>query len=192
MTASIDQVFTTLFTAPTKAVNDAIREGQKNWIQHLQYIETLLNQTKKDSDSYTVSNLIELLSFAPTITLESYIETAITMKVASTSRSEGGIGAAIQLQALQVSGTFGFMSTNSQESTLQARAHYHIHSTRESKSLSLLAYLKEAAPTAFPDSPNTTGDDLIEYVKQAKEFLKKSESALSSSKVNDEDNPSSN
>jgi hypothetical protein len=125
-TTDLTDVFTTLFTAPASAVCRAEREYRRIWLDWLRDLSALIAAAP---NPMTADQLAKHLELAPVLQFESFIEVGITMRIASVSEMRAGITAGLRLSVIETSGSFGFVSRNTRESVLQAKAQYTLSNT---------------------------------------------------------------
>ncbi|CAM2067890.1 hypothetical protein SCOR_21095 [Sulfidibacter corallicola] len=125
----VEGVFTTLFTAPANAVVQAEAEYRAIWAQWLENTMALLAKVPQGTDRSAI--LAKHLELAPVMKLGAQIEVGITLRVGSVTRREGSLGVSLGVGAFQASGSFGFMSQNTSESVMQARAAYALSNETE-------------------------------------------------------------
>lgn len=120
-TTDLTGVFTTLFTAPANAACRAEREYRTIWLEWLRELAALSGAAASPMKPEQIQAHLDL---APVLHFESLIEVGITMRVASVSEMRAGISAGLRLSVIETSGSFGFVSRDTQESVLQAKAQY--------------------------------------------------------------------
>lgn len=127
--AQMHEILNTLFTAPVKASVMAEAEYRKVWIEWLDRTEKLI---PADAPEAVQKAVIEAqLDMAPIMKFEAAIDLGVTMRLVSIKEGSGGGSLGLNVGAFQVSGSFGFMSSNTSESILEARARYQLSNTNE-------------------------------------------------------------
>lgn len=141
-TLSISKAFSDLFTAPLRAVVDAEKAYLEMWITRLKVIQqTYVSGKGANRSMVNGADLGTLLEqYVPVISLEGRIDTALTMRIAGVKETSGGLSAGLALGPIHASGSFGFVSRNTQESTFQASTSFAL----ANKSFSLTDYLSAA------------------------------------------------
>ena len=118
MTTSISGVLKELCSAPLEAAVQAEADYRTIWLKWIEgeiaMINTLDDATKQDID------WMKILGSAPAISVNSKVDLAITMRIASVKEvtAKGEVGLAVG--PIHASGGVGFMSRSTTESTLQA------------------------------------------------------------------------
>lgn len=156
MTADLENVFTTLFTAPAEAVVQAEADYRQIWAKWLGNVMELLKQR---DESKHAEILRTHLNLAPVMKLNAKVEVGITLRVGSIKKRDGSVGVGLGVGAFQLNGSYGFMSQSSSESVMQARAAYEMTNQAE-------VTLKEFADTwSLPLTSATEVGTAITFLK---------------------------
>lgn len=139
-TTDLESVFSMLFTAPSEAVVRSEAEFRRIWVQWLRDLKKLIDARNALPSPPSVIEFNEQLELAPVMKFTARVEAGITMRVATVRQTEAKASLGLGLSILQVSGSFGFSSQDTQESVLQAKAQYAMTNTNE---VTLKDYLKD-------------------------------------------------
>ena len=118
-----------LFSEPLKATLDAEKSYREVWVEWLTQTQKLIPANATGPQQAAM--ISERLDIAPTMKFEAAIDAAVTMRLVSvkSKTGEGKLGLAVG--PFQVSGSFGFTSSSTSESILEARARYQLSNTNE-------------------------------------------------------------
>lgn len=125
-TQSISSVFRDLFRSPLQAVIQAERDYLKIWADWIDVQVKLL-----DDKELSEEQIQALMTKAPSVQLDGFIDVGISMRIATVKQTDIGIsagisGAAMGVAPVHASGSFGFSKSSSQESMFQASARFNV------------------------------------------------------------------
>lgn len=127
--SQIEDVVSTLLSAPVKAATYANREQMLIWRDYLKEIKAVISAA--DSDQQKVNLINQYISMAPKWKVAAQIEVGITMRVASISKTSAGGSLGIAVGLVQTAGQFSSETSTSTESLLTARALYSLTNDNE-------------------------------------------------------------
>lgn len=118
MTTKVSSVLKELCSAPLEAAVEAESEYRRIWLKWLQGKQAMIKNL--DDETKAGINWHDIFAVAPAITVNSTVDLAISMRVASVKEvsAEGQIG--LSIGPVHASGGFGFVNRSTSESTLQA------------------------------------------------------------------------
>ncbi len=145
-TLGISKALGDLFRAPLDAVTDAERDYLAIWSQWLDMQLKLIGDKE-----LTLEQIEKLLNKAPSVKLDGFVDVGISMRIATVSQFDVGVGVGANLGVapVHVSGSFGFSRTSSNESMFQASARFAV-SNHNSE---LAGFLKDMG-----EMPKTTSE----------------------------------
>jgi len=118
MAGSLAGVLSEMCSAPLEAAVQAEEDYRAIWVkwlkEKLEWADNLPPAAKATIDWTT------LFQTAPIVDVNQTIQLAITLRVASVKEKKGGLSGGISVGPIHLSGNFGFSSSSSQESLIQA------------------------------------------------------------------------
>lgn len=127
--SQIEDVVSTLLSAPVKAATYANREQMYIWRDYLKTIQAVID-TVNDTEQ-KVALISQYISMAPIWKVAAQIDVGITMRIASISKTSIGSTLGITVGLVQTAGQFSSEKSTSTESLLTARAHYSLTNDNE-------------------------------------------------------------
>lgn len=135
-TSSLENMVSTLFSAPGRAAIETELAYRKIWINWLKDVTNLIAKKKFEANENALKQaLMQHLELAPVMKISGVMEIGLTMRIASLKESNGSISMGIG--AIALSGSYGFASRTAEESIIQVRAQY----TLTNSEVSLEKYL---------------------------------------------------
>ena len=161
--ARLADVFSELFTAPLRAVQQADEAYLRMWALWLEKQLNLVERTEEEfKEGLDFEDLVR--SMAPVVELEGAIEVAVTMRIASVREFDAELGVGVMVGPVYSSGSFGFAGTTAEESLFQASTKYILSNTQRN----LAHYLdKYRIPIAKPSQVREAVRLLREHAAQS-------------------------
>lgn len=149
--ADMKEMFTTLFTAPIRAAVEAEASYRRIWVEWLQQTASLIPEDATDEVQARI--IANRLDMAPVMKLDAAIDVGLTMRLVTVKQTDAGGELGLAVGPFQVSGQFGFSSSKTAESVMEARARYQLSNTN---SATMRDYLEaaDAVPTKKTELEN--------------------------------------
>lgn len=161
--SQIEDVVSTLLSAPVKAATYANREQMYIWRDYLKTIEAVIGTVTDPAQK--VALISQYMSMAPTWKVAAQIDVGITMRIASISKTTVGGSLGIAVGVVQTAGQFSSEKSTSTESLLTARALYSLSNDNEIQLENFLSSL--GIDLAQPDQVATAVGKLESITAQA-------------------------
>jgi len=129
-TYQIENIVSTLLSAPVKAATYANKEQLQIWRDYLETVQKLTSQLEGGAKLETIQHYINM---APAWKVAANLDIGITMRIASITKTTAGGSLSLTLGLLQSAGQFSTESTTTSESVLTAKAHYVLTNDTEVK-----------------------------------------------------------
>jgi hypothetical protein len=113
--SSLTDVYKELFSAPLSAVVKAENEYREIW---LGWFRQRLALAEAAGLTITPQVLADTVAIAPIVKLNGTVSAAVRLRIESTTSAKGEIG--LNLASIPLTGSFGFSTTRTEESTLEA------------------------------------------------------------------------
>lgn len=118
MATSVGHVLRELCAAPLQAATEAEADYRRIWGRWLADQKALI--AKLPDAQQNAVDYAALLQTAPVVSVNSQVDLAVSMRIASVKDTSASGDVGISVGAVQASGSFGFASRTTEESMLQA------------------------------------------------------------------------
>ncbi len=129
--ADLVEMVATLFTAPVQACLIAEKGHRKVWLSWIEGVVKIASDAGLKEPALLAALISKELDRAPVLKMDAQIDVGLTMRIETVKKKEGGAELSVGVGPFQGGGSFSFMSQNTQESVLNARATYRLASTSQ-------------------------------------------------------------
>lgn len=158
MSTKLENMISTLFTAPCRATVQTERDCRQIWVEWLEDLNNMIIKLTNIDAGTDVTNVIaKHLDLAPIMKMNAKIEIGLTMRLASIKENSGKMEVGLSVGPIGASGSYGFMSRSTAESVMQVHAAY----TMSNNDVSLKDYLASSNLSLSSAGDVTTAIDTL-------------------------------